>query len=338
VLRVLALLGLTACVGLLVEEMGPDAVVCGRDAGCGVVLRSEWARPLGVPLPIIGAGLFAALLGLSLVPGRWPARLLCGLAVIGGAGGLGLALVQAAILDRLCPYCLFVDLVGMWAAAAALADIRGKALPGCSRLAATVWLAAGLLSIPLGAGAWAVAWLITMPVPPPQLVALRDNRRVTVVEIIDFHCPYCRVMHRLLDEVETEFSEGTQRICFTVPSPGAPETRLAARAVLCARRQGRERALLDALLVPGPLSLERCRQAARTARLCIAPFDACLEGPEGERELDDELAWLKAASPRGLPAVWIDDRLIDGLRGPQVIREAVRQAQRRRTSGTQTDH
>src|SRR5262245_50854116 len=107
-LRVLALGGLAVSAWLLLETLAPGGAGCGH-GGCDAVLRSTWARPLGIPLPTAGLLLFASLLGLSLAPGRLPARCLWALALAGAVGGTGLILVQGLVLQQFCPFCLVAD-------------------------------------------------------------------------------------------------------------------------------------------------------------------------------------------------------------------------------------
>jgi uncharacterized membrane protein/protein-disulfide isomerase len=332
-IRLLALLALAICAGLLVETLVPGAALCGDEGSCEAVLRSAWARPLGVPLPVLGLGLFAALLGLSLVPGRWPARLLRCLAMAGGAIGLGLLVVQAVILGQFCPFCVIVDLVA--AAVGGLALGGGVPVVSVRAPIILLWVGGILLAVSAGAGAWAVAWSLGDEPPgpaPAEVVLLRDPDRVTIVEVVDIHCEHCRQMHRILDRLEDELGDRVYRVCVSVPMPGHPEARDASRAFVCARRQGREKEMARALFSTWKPDARTCRSRADALGLSISAYDACLADPAVDGELDREQAWVKAASPRGLPAVWIQDEFFQGVVPLEQLRAAVVRAERQRPS------
>jgi uncharacterized membrane protein/protein-disulfide isomerase len=331
VVRCLAVAGLTVCAGLLVET--PGGGVCERTGGCGDVLKSAWARPLGVPLPAVGLALFAGLLWLSLVPGTWPARLLGGLALLGGLGGLGLVLVQGLVLDRFCPFCLVVDSLAMAAALLlARAALGRQALPRCGQVVTLLWLAGGLLGAAAGAGT-PLVYAQVADAPPPELLALRHPSRVTIVEIGDLHCRHCKVTHGILNRLDEMLGDRVHRVCIVVPAAEDDEGRSTAQAVRCARRQGRERAMIDNLFADPESAGKGCRGLARQLGLSLPAFEACLADPAVVQEVDHELAWAEAASRRGLPSVWVDNRLFAGVHGLGKMHEAILTAERLRKGG-----
>ncbi len=318
--RVLALVGLGLCAALLAETLTAGAV-CGDGGGCNEILHSAWARPLGIPLPAAGLGFFAAMLALSLGQGRGTARLFRWWALFGGVIGAGLLIVQAVVFGRFCPLCLLTDVVAVWAAV--LASRCGGAEPGSGR-----WLAGGLLSSIAGVAAWGVVWLIAGPGrPPPEVLALRHPTRVTIVEIADFRCRHCQFMHLVLDRLEAELGDRVHRVCIIVPTGDRPESRAVGLALLCARRQGRDRAMIDELFRHGNQDAGLCLRVAHELGLPKPAFEACLTEPEVEEDLERELAWTRAATARGLPAVWVGDRLMTGARGLAALREAVLRAE-----------
>jgi uncharacterized membrane protein len=325
--RLATVIGIAVCSGLVVETLASGSASCGHGGVCDEVLNSAWGRPGGVPLPMVGLGLFVTMLGLSLSRGQGPARLFRLLALAGGVGGVGLVVVQAVILRRYCPFCLVVDGAAVCAALSALRGDTPGSIVEKGKWVAPTWFAAGLLGAIVGG----TLWLVARPVEPPaQLLALSRPDRVTIVEIADFRCGHCRVMHRVLDMLEAEMGDRVHRVCLIVPTPDRPEGREVSRALQCARQQGRERAMIDRLFAGPYPTPERCRQAAAALNFSLPPFDACLAGTAVDGERDDELAWLDAASPRGVPAVWMDGRLLDGVRGLEKMRAAAARAERRR--------
>jgi protein-disulfide isomerase len=192
-----------------------------------------------------------------------------------------------------------------------------------------------LLAVGAGAGAWAVAWSLgdePAGPAPAEVVALRRPDRVTIVEVVDFHCEHCRQMHNVLDRLEDEFGDRVYRVCVSVPLPGQPRSRDAARAFVCACRQGREKEMARALFATWKPDARTCRSRADALGLSMPAYDACLADPAVDRELERQQAWVKAASPRGLPAVWIQDEFFQGVQPLEKLRAVVRRAERQRPS------
>ena len=75
-----ASIGLAASLASLVDTVDPT--FC-SESGCATVRTSAWAHPLGIPMPVLGIGFFAAMLVLA-VRRRRP-RLRRALAAIAGA-------------------------------------------------------------------------------------------------------------------------------------------------------------------------------------------------------------------------------------------------------------
>ena len=82
---------------------------CGEGAGCHNVLASKWSKISGVPVGILGIGLYLSLLGSSAVAraGKW--RSFLSLCIIGGA--LWFTGIQAFALKTFCPWCCSAHLL-----------------------------------------------------------------------------------------------------------------------------------------------------------------------------------------------------------------------------------
>ncbi len=107
-LRLILLFALGVC-GAILGEYLFAGTFCSFRSGCGNVLTSEYARPLGIPLPAFGLVGFGLLFVLALFPGREAFRLVGPLAVAAGFSGLGLILLQVLKLKETCTLCLLVD-------------------------------------------------------------------------------------------------------------------------------------------------------------------------------------------------------------------------------------
>lgn len=326
--RLAMLAGLLVSSGLLFEILGPGAVSCAH-GGCDDVLHSQFSRPLGIPLPVFGVVYFASLLGLSLGWGETTARFYRLVSILGAVGGASLFLVQALVLHRICPYCLIVDCAAMAVAMANLIGFSTGPLPRSSKWVNASWVTIGLMVAAMGGTFWT---LTRRYEPPVELVQLIDPRRVTIVEIGNPRCGHCRYMHQVINRLESDFGDSIVRYTFLLPTIGKPEGREIARTVACARKQHRERKMFDSLflLENGDLSSSDCRILATERECVMSDFESCMMDPETEKLVDSESAWLKRATPRGIPAVWIDGQLQVGLKGLSPTDKAIRLALKER--------
>jgi len=186
------LAGLVSSAMLAVDYLRPAPVFCSEGGGCAALRHTVFAVPFGVPLPLIGLAGFVALGIAVLLPGSRARHVQLGLA--GGAGLIGvLLLVLQLLIGQLCPYCCVADvsgLVSLGVAAWRLRDAR-DAEPSVSwRLgsAGSLALAAG---VPLLTG-------FRIDVTPAVIhaeMAKTPRGEVTVVDFVDFECPFCRMTH-----------------------------------------------------------------------------------------------------------------------------------------------
>lgn len=314
--RLLAVVGLGASALSLADAVADAPAFCGFDGGCDRVTDSAYGRPLGVPLPVVGVVGFAAVLGLALVGCERTARIL---AIVGGVAGLGLIVVQLAVIGHVCPLCLVADGCGIGLGALAL--VRPVGVEGVSWLARGGWLAAaaGVVFLPLA------AVLVDIdPPPPPQVTAHWVEGRVTVVEVTDFDCDHCRradelLRPRLRDRADIHF------VRLPAPMPKHAHARPAARAFLAAQAQGKGEEMAAALFAAEDRSAEECRQIAARLGLDLAAYDKVVADPATDAALDATVAWAKTAGP-GLPLVWVQGRLLSGSPKSAALDAAFRRA------------
>jgi uncharacterized membrane protein len=145
---------LTALVGssaLVVDYLSPIPSFCAPGSGCDVVRENPLSHlgGLGVPLPAVGLMAFTAVYTLSLLPGE-RRRLAAPAAVLGGALGLVLLLVQALGIGVFCSLCTLVDLGAIVAGGAGALFLRAErngASPADDWLRDRAWMALGVLAV-----------------------------------------------------------------------------------------------------------------------------------------------------------------------------------------------
>jgi len=157
----LALLGLVVAGYLTVLKLGGNqAFLCRDGSGCDIVQASRYSLLAGVPTAAWGAGLYAAVLVLSLVPQtlrRWQTAFMLVSAAV--AFSIYLTYVAVAVIGATCPYCLVSGSIALLLLVTMVAR-RPVAPRGPTRAYAFTRLAgfggtAGLAAVLLGAGVFA---------------------------------------------------------------------------------------------------------------------------------------------------------------------------------------
>ncbi|MEM9188768.1 MAG: thioredoxin domain-containing protein [Myxococcota bacterium] len=324
VVSTIALAGLLVSGLLLSEHVSPG--LCGPDGGCAQVQGSTYASWWGIPLPVFGLAFFGSALGV-LALGVRGRRIALAITAVGGVAGLGLIALQAFVLQTFCPYCLVVDLSAVTLAIAVA--LRGTELPD---------IPAGHRRAVLGAAALVVIAPLAMTLRPenatappstslhPILAASEEPGKVTVVEFIDFECPFCRRQHAVLEELKADHPD-LRVVRFHKPLPSHRHAAEAARVACCAEALGAGDAVADALFRADDLSPGGCREVAAAAGLEPAALEQCLASSQPRETLEEHRAAAEALGVRGIPTLFIGGQRLEGLQSREVLEarlEAVR--------------
>jgi uncharacterized membrane protein/predicted DsbA family dithiol-disulfide isomerase len=329
IIRLFAVVALGICAALLVNAIQPIANFCAYVSDCQQVLTSSYSRVLGIPLPAFGVAAFGALIGLSLCTPVWARRLFRMLAAASGMTGLVLMVIQIAVLRQLCPYCLAVNCFAVLVTLLSLSPEKHQEIPTTGKGARWLWSAGGAAAFSVGLGFGIAAGWNGAPSStsaPDQVKSLWAPDKVNIVEVFDFDCPYCRAMHAALRELVQEEREHVHYVRLTAPLPGHRNARHASRAFLCAEQQDRGAEMAEALFATRDRSPDGCEQVAGEMGLSLFAFRSCVAAPATDARLDNEVAWVMAASPNGLPVVWIQDEMFYGVQPINVLRKAVQTA------------
>ena len=149
---------------------------------------------------------------------------------------------------------------------------------------------------------------------------------VTLVAFMDYRCGYCRSMapalRRLLEE-----DRRVRLVIKEFPILG-PDSLLAARAALAARRQGRYADLHWALYQARDLSEGAVLELARRAGLDVERLARDMRSAEDERTIERTRALADALGISGTPAFVIGDTLIPGATPVARLVELIAKARR----------
>ena len=307
---VLALIGLGASIASLIDTYGPAPTFCAHD-GCETVRTSAWARPLGVPLPIIGIVYFAAMSVLAFLPRR---RLRLALAAVGAAGGIALILIQAFSIGAWCKLCLVADPAAIAGAIAVLAG-AGTLRPSWPNIAATL-PAAGLVVLALGLYSHREGGPIALRNEPvPESIAKEQRPgTVTIVEFVDFECPFCRALDKKLTAALERTSKPVRIVRKMVPLPSHAYAVPAAMAWCAADAQGKGEEMAKALFAARPEDMTPAGCEAIAVRLgCdVTKYRETFASLELRQRIEQDMADARAANLQGFPTIYIGTKKFEG--------------------------
>lgn len=330
--RFFALVGLTFSAMLLVDYVHTPVFCGGMQSGCDVVRRSAWARPLGIPLPVFGVVFFATVLSVSAIGGAVVRRALVPLAVSSMASGVALLAIQAFVLRHFCKLCLVVDASAIGTGITALLLARSASFEPSPRLR---WPTVGL-----GLAALAVPTVLGLAHPPPQppsntpviepvpevIARAQVPGKATIVEFVDFECPYCRRQQEALAPVLASYGDRVRLIRKNVPLSFHEHARGAARAACCAEEQGRGDQMAEQLFRAEDLTPEGCERIARELRLDITAYRSCLASRRPDVVLERDHTDARAARVSGLPTLWIGREKFEGFTSAEALRASIERA------------
>jgi protein-disulfide isomerase len=271
--------------------------------GCDAVRASSWSHPLGIPMPVIGAAYFVAMFVLLMIDRP---RLRRGFAVAGALGAVGLIAVQGLVIGAWCKLCLIVDPAVILLAVCVLAgaELRRFRLGAVFATATTVAVAfAG----------FAMATESTAPAPAPAAYVAPKGDKVTIVEMLDFECPYCRAMNKRIEAAIAQTTTPVEIVRKMVPLTMHKNAMPAALAWCCADAQGKGNEMASALFAaePSTLTTEGCASIAAQLGCDMTRYEADMAAAH-ERVAKD-LREATAIDALRLPTVFIGNERITGL-------------------------
>ncbi len=243
-----ALVGLGASVASAIDDLGPALTFC-AESGCQTVKQSWWAHPFGIPMSVVGVAYFATMVGLSFID---KPKLRVALAVAGAVWAVFLIVLQAFVIEAWCKLCMIADpsaiVLGISVAIGATTVPRERrALLAIPALAAIV----------VGLALWSAP--PKLPEPPantPQFVLdLQVEDKVTIVDMIDFECPFCREMHKRLDEAIKKTQVPVRIVYKMIPLPMHKNAVPAALGWVAVDMQGKGDAMAHELFTAEPEKL-----------------------------------------------------------------------------------
>jgi protein-disulfide isomerase len=141
-----------------------------------------------------------------------------------------------------------------------------------------------------------------------------ENAPVTIVEFLEFQCPFSSGLSPTLQEVEKKYGNKVRVVCRQYPLPSHQNAQKPAEASLCAQDQGKFWGIHDAMFAnQKKLCVEQLKASAAALGLDTDKFNKCLDSGEKNAIIQADLKEGQAAGISGTPAMFVNGRFMSGV-------------------------
>jgi protein-disulfide isomerase/uncharacterized membrane protein len=321
------LAGLIASSILVVDYLRPIPVYCEEGGGCEAIKHTPEAFAFGLlPTPLLGVAGFLFLGILMLIRGRFARLALVVVASLAAAFG-GHLLVTQFQYGVFCKYCVVADISSLTIMAASTIRMLkhwdwpagwGRRLGGTAALL-------GAMVLPMWFG-------FTRKIPVPDAIAKEiaatPPGTVTVVDFVDWECPFCRRTNMALEPIIAAHAERIRLVRRQVPLQMHPHAMDAARAACCGEKLGKGEEMTIALLTTDVENLtpDGCQKLASGLGLESAAYSACVQDPSTQSKINADIEEYHAAKGAGLPTIWVNDTPLFGEQTQESLGHAIQSA------------
>jgi protein-disulfide isomerase len=251
------------------------------------------------------------------------------LASVAAVAGV-LLLAAQAMLGHFCAYCSVVDASAIGCAVASwwrFARAANTAPPRAFAYAGAGSLVLAIL-VPVGVG----KYLGSLTPPTPTVIRAEMARtpagKATVVDFVDFECPFCRMTNAAFEPLLAAHEDRVRCVRRQVPLTVHPHALDAARAASCGDVLGKGDAIARALFAAPveELTPAGCEKLAQSVGLALGPYRACVADPKTDARIEADRAEFKAAGGYALPTIWIDEVQLVGAQPAEALASTLQNA------------
>jgi protein-disulfide isomerase len=140
------------------------------------------------------------------------------------------------------------------------------------------------------------------------------NAPVTIVEFSDFHCPFCRRAHPVIQQLLAKYGDRVRLVYKDMPLDNLhPNARAASEAGLCAAAQGKFWEFHDKLFASDPdSSPATLNRLAQEVGIDVAPFEACYKERRFKAQVEASVQDGSRLGVTGTPTFFINGRNVTG--------------------------
>ena len=142
-----------------------------------------------------------------------------------------------------------------------------------------------------------------------------EDARVSLVVFSDFQCPFCSKLAIRLDELRRRYPDDVRVVFYQMPLPFHKEARVASRAALAAKAQGRFWEMHD-LIFERQTQLGAADWSAWAAELGlnVPRFERDFEDSARDEQITADIAVAARLGVKGTPMTFVNGRLVRGAR------------------------
>src|SRR3989344_2150133 len=164
-----------------------------------------------------------------------------------------------------------------------------------------------------------------------QPVLGNTDAPVTMLQIADFQCPFCK---KFFDEsftaVKNEYIDtGKAKLIFVNLAFLGPESKNAAEAAMCAQDQGKFWEYHDELYKNqkgenlGTFSVKKLQEIAQGLNLNMSEFDSCADSDKHQKRIEKEAELASKYGLRVTPTLIINNTVVKGAQPTDNFRQAL---------------
>ena len=164
---------------------------------------------------------------------------------------------------------------------------------------------------------------------PQSPVGGNPKGDVTLVEFFDYRCPYCKQVEPTLEKLICD--DRQLRFVYKEFPVLGPDSEVAARVALAARRQGKYEAFHRAMmLTAGHIDEATIFKVAGSVGLDVERVRQDMKSPEVEKELKANLDLGKQLDLEGTPSFIVGDTIVPGAISGDALKDLVASARQKR--------
>ena len=150
-----------------------------------------------------------------------------------------------------------------------------------------------------------------------------DDAAVTIIEFTDFDCPFCQRADVVIQEMLAAYPEDVRVVVRQRPLPMHKFADEAAKAVIAARKQGKEWEMYELMFAKNPKNMDQLKVMAADIGINAEQMQADMEDSSTLELMAEDAALAKGFGINGTPAFFVNGRFLSGAQGSTVFRTMI---------------
>jgi protein-disulfide isomerase len=152
------------------------------------------------------------------------------------------------------------------------------------------------------------------------------NAPVTIVGFLDFQCPYCANVGKIVDDMQKRYGQSLRFVFRHFPLPFHKEAAKASEAAICAQAQGKFFEMHDKMFAnQRALQVADLKKYAGELGLNADAFGQCLDSGRAATKWQADVQEGSQFGVGGTPTLFVNGRLLNAGANPDALGQAVEQ-------------